>query len=348
MTQRDSDELIRIVLSPLLARAVLTIADLGIADLIEPGVPCSVAYLAKATGCQEHSLYRAMRLLASHRLFRERTDGEFDHTALSKALRSTAEGSFRPGAQLFHYLFHVMDQLDYSIRTGESGFTKLHKPLFEHLKEHPELAPVFDAAMSSFHGYEADAMLDAYDFATIPVLADVGGGDGSLLVSVLRRYPTLRGILFELEQASTRARQALAVQGLAERCQVIEGNFFESVPSGADAYLLRHVLHDWTDEECAQILRNCRVAMDVRGRLLVVECVVPVGNSRSISKDWDISMMLGTGGLERTEAQFRALLKAVGFELTSVTPTSTMVSVLEARPIDRTARASAALAGDRA
>jgi O-methyltransferase domain len=334
MTQKDTDELTRILLSPLLARAVLTITDLGIADHIEPGAARSVAYLAQATGCHEHSLYRALRLLASHGVFSERADGEFDHTALSQDLRSRAEGSYRAGADLFHYVFHAMDQLDHSIRTGESGFTKVFgKPLFEHVQEHPELAPVFDAGMTSFHGFETGAMLDAYDFASIGVLADIGGGNGSLIASVLKRYPRLRGILFDLGHVSARAGQSLAAQGLAERCQVIEGNFFESVPPGADAYLLRHVLHDWTNEQCTQILDNCRRAMGERGRLLVVECVVPAGNARSISKDYDMLMMLGPGGLERTETQFRALLKTSGFELTSVTPTSSMVSVVEARPI---------------
>ena len=337
MSQQDTEALTQMILGGLLARAVCTVADLGVAEHIDPGVPRSAAYLAKATGAHERSLYRVLRCLASHGVFQETKSGEFDHTSLSSALRGHADGSFRAGAQLFHLLFPALDGLDHSVRTGNSGVAKVFgKPLFEYVMAHPELAPVFDAGMTSFHGYESGAMLEAYDFGGIEVLADIGGGNGSLLGTVLQRYPKLRGMLFDLGHVAARAKESLGRDGVAERCRVIEGNFFEGVPSGADAYLLRHILHDWTDEQCVQILNHCRSVVPKKGRLLIVECVIPSGNDRSISKDYDILMMTAPGGLERTQAEFRALLAQVGFELSSITPTSTMVSVIEARPISRT------------
>jgi len=334
MAQPETERLTEIVTGALLARAVCTVADLRVADHIEPGVPQSAAHLAKTTGAHERSLYRILRYLASYGVFREVTPGEFAHTPLSSALRAHADGSFHAAAQLFHHVFAAHDGLDHAVRTGEPGFNKaFRKPIFEYVMEHPNLGPVFDAGMTSFHGFETGAMLDAYDFGSIQVLADIGGGNGALLASVLKRYPKLKGILFDLGHVATRAKESLKRSDLADRCEVIEGSFFEGVPPGADAYLLRHVLHDWTDEQCLQILGHCRKAIPEHGRLLVVECVVPAGNARSVSKDFDVLMMNFPGGIERTDPEFRALFKNAGFELKSVTPTSSMVSVLEGTPL---------------
>jgi hypothetical protein len=235
---------------------------------------------------------------------------------------------------MVHILFPAWDGLAHAVRTGEPGFKKVFgMPLFDYIVAHPELGPVFDAGMVCFHGYETAAMLEAYDFRAIRVLADIGGGNGSMIGSVLQRYPKMRGLLFDLGHVAARAKDVLRQYGVADRCQVIEGNFFEALPSGADAYLFRHILHDWTDEQCAQILGNCRAVIPGHGKLLVVECVVPPGNDRSTSKDYDMTMMTFPGGLERTESEFRTLFTRGGFELSLVTPTSTMVGVIEGRPI---------------
>jgi hypothetical protein len=237
---------------------------------------------------------------------------------------------------MFHGVFAAWSGLEHAMRTGQPGFEKTYgMPLFDHVAEHPDLGPIVDAGMSSIHGYETGAMLDVYDFSGVRVLADIGGGNGSLLGAVLQRYPQMRGILFDRGHVAERARRSLGEQGLSDRCEVREGSFFESVPAGADAYLFRHVLHDWTDQQCLQILRHCRKVIPAQGRLLVVECIVPTGNGRSISKEFDINMMNFTGGLERTEVQFRALFANAGFELSSITPTATMVSIAEGRPISR-------------
>jgi hypothetical protein len=334
VAQKENDELTRMMLAAALSRVICTVAHLGVADHIQAGVPRSAAYLAKATGCHERSLYRALRFLAGHGLFRETKNGEFDHSDLSAALRSDVEGSYRAAARLFHNQFAAWQGLDHSVRTGEPGFFKAFgKPLFEYLGVHPELAPEFDAGMTSINFYETAAMTEAYDFGAIKILADIGGGNGSLLGPVLQRHPEMRGILFDQDHVVARATANLKQYNIADRCQVIAGSFFEGVPPGADAYLFRHILHDWTDAQCLQILGHCRNAIPMNGKLLVVECVIPMGNDRSSAKDFDMSMMVFTGGLERTELEYRTLFKQAGFELTSVRPTSTVVSVIEAKPI---------------
>jgi hypothetical protein len=334
MAQEETDQLNKMMIGAALSRAICTVAELGVADHIEPAASRSAAHLAHATGSHARSLHRALRFLASHGLFRETASGEFEHTALSAALRSDAPASYRPAAQVFHLMFSAWDGLDHAIRTGEPGFTKVFgKPVFEYVGAHPELAPAFDAGMTSMHDHETEAMIAAYDFGAVQVLADIGGGNGSLLGAVLQRYPRMRGMLFDLGHVVGRAQAYLKRFDIGERCQVIEGSFFETVPAGADAYLFRHILHDWTDEQCLQILARCRKVIPAHGRLLVVECLIPTGNDPSSSKDYDMTMMAFPGGLERTEAEFRALFKQAGFELSCVTPTSTMVSVLESGPI---------------
>jgi len=335
MAQRETERLNQMILGVALSKALCTVAELGVADHIESGSARSARYLAKTTGSHEQSLYRLLRFLASYGLFHETPNGEFEHTALSEVLRSGAEGSYRAGALMFNRIFRAWDGLEHAVRTGQPGFGHVYgMPVFEYLTAHPQLAPIFDAGMTCFHGYETDAMLDVYDLGAVAVLADIGGGNGSLMESVLRRYPRSRGILFDLGHVVTRARERLKQHGLSERCQIIEGSFFESIPTGADTYLFRHILHDWTDEQCVQILRHRHRVIPAHGTLLVVECVIPIGNDRSVSKDFDMTMLTFPGGLERTEPEFRSLFRQAGFELVAVKPTSTMVSVIEGKVID--------------
>lgn len=235
---------------------------------------------------------------------------------------------------MYFHLYAGWTGLDHSLRTGEPGFNQVFgKPIFEYVMANPEMGPIFDAGMTCIHGFETAAMLDAYDFSGIDVLADIGGGNGSLISGVLERYPAMRGMLVDLGHVVARSRANLAAKGLAERCEVQEGNFFASIPAGANTYLFRHIIHDWTDEQSIQILRNCRAVIPADGRLLLVECVVPKSKGPAPAKDFDMTMMVFPGGAERTEEEFRALLAQSGFALTSVTPTSTMVSVVEARPV---------------
>ncbi len=333
MAQAETEQLNRMVLGAALSRAICSIAELGIADHIEAGSPQAVESLAKATATHERSLYRILRFLASHGLFQETGNRQFDHTPLSQCLRSDAQGSYRAAAQMFHRTFQAWDGLHHSALTGEPGFNKVFgHPIFEYIGAHPELAPIFDAAMSAIHGHETAAMLDAYDFSGINVLADIGGGNGSLLGAVLQRYPEMNGILFDLGHVTGRARENMQVSGLSDKCTIVEGSFFESIPGGADAYLFRHIIHDWTDEQCVQILNHCRQVIPDNGRLLIVEAVVPSGNQTSLAKDFDLTMLTFPGGIERTEMEYRVLLEQANFRLTQITPTASMVSVVEGIP----------------
>ena len=285
------------------------------------------------TGCHERSLYRCLRFLASHGIFEEQDQRSFALTPLAEALRTDADGSFRAGARLFGFLFPGVGDFEHCLRTAESGFTKAFgQPVFEYLADHPEVAPVFDAAMTAIHGPETPAMLAAYDFSGVSTLADIGGGNGSLLTATLRKYPEMKGLLFDLGHVTDRAKANFQAAGLNDRCEVREGDIFASFPLGADSYLMRHIIHDWSDEQSIQILKNCRAVMPQHGRVLIVEPVVPAGNDPSPAKDQDIAMLIYPGGMERTEEEYRELFAAAGFELTGVTPTSSPVSVIEGRP----------------
>jgi hypothetical protein len=330
----ETEQLSRIGAQAALSRAICTIGELGVADHIEIGAPQPVQKLAQITGAHERSLYRLLRFTASYDIFKEVRPHEFDHTPLSAALRSDAEGSFRPAARMFHRMFAGWDGLHHAVMTGECGFQKVYgKPLFDYVGADAELPPLFDAGMTAFHGHETQAMLEAYDFSDVKTLADVGGGNGSLLGTVLRRYPHLRGILFDLGHVTARARAALEAAGLAERCSVIEGSFFESIPAGADTYLMRHVIHDWTDEQSVQILSKCRKVIPQDGRLLLVEFAVSGANKASLGKDADMIMLAFPGGMERTDEEYGDLFARSGFKLSRVVPTKSAVSVIEARPV---------------
>ncbi len=334
MAHEQNIQLLQISLGTILQQAISVVAELGVADLIERGATRSVAELAREAGCHERSLYRCLRFLASHGIFEEQDQGHFGLTPLAEALQTDSENSFRAGARLFGHFFPAVGEMEHSLRTGKSGYGKAFgQEIFDHLSDHPELAPVFDAGMTAIHGSETPAMIEAYDFTDIATLADVGGGNGSVLTAVLGEYPQMRGFLFDLGHVAGRARDNIAAAGLNDRCEVREGNFFESFPTGADAYLMRHIIHDWTDEQCVQILNNCRAVIPQGGRLLIVEAVVPSGNDPSPAKDLDMAMLLYPGGVERTEEEYRELFGAAGFELAGVTATASPVSVVEGRPV---------------
>ena len=334
MAAQENIQLMEIMFGAVMSRAVSAVAELGVADLIEPGSSRSVAELAAATGSHEPSLYRCLRYLASHDIFVEGPERTFGLTPLAAALRTDAEGSFRAGARMLGYMFPAVAELENTLRDGENGIVKsFGQPLFEFLPNHPELAAIFDGGMTAIHGSETPAMLQAFDFSAIGTLADIGGGNGSLLTSVLLKYPAMKGILFDLGHVAGRARANVQNAGLSDRCEVREGNFFEAFPPGADAYLMRHIIHDWDDGQSIQILKNCRAAIPPHGRLLVVEAVVPAGNEPSPAKEFDMAMLIYPGGMERTENEYRALYRAAGFELVGITPTPSPVSVIEGRPV---------------
>lgn len=332
MSQVDPREaLSQLIFGHIPARAIHVAAELGLADLIAGGAT-STESLAKAAGAELGVLRRLMRYLVSLNLFDESESG-YALTEMGALLRDDIEGSQRPTARLLGQLFPAWVELPHTIRTGEAGYGKYFgKPLFEYIAEDPERAAVFDAAMTAIHGPETAAMLDVYDFSNIGTLMDVGGGNGSLLTEILLRYPSMQGVLFDLHHVAERAIQNIESAGVGERCRTIAGSFFDAVPDGADAIVLRHIIHDWPDEDAVRILANCASALAPSGRVLVVEMLVPEDNEPAIAKQFDISMMVLLEGVERTEAEYRALFEAAGLTLAGITPTASPSFVFEARP----------------
>jgi hypothetical protein len=315
------------------SQALYVAAKLGIADLLSAG-PRDPEDLAGTVSAHPRSLYRLLRALASIGVFRELDDGRFALTPLAEGLRGDAPDSMRAWALMMgEEQYRAWGDLLGSVRTGRTGFKAVFgESLFDYLATRPETAAVFDAAMTSIHGRETDAVVDVYDFAPYRVLADVGGGNGSTIRGILGRCPTLQGILFDLPGVIERGRRGNEEAGFAERCRLVAGSFFESVPEGADVYLLRHIIHDWDDDKAVAILRTVRRAMQPSARLLIVESVIPPGNEPSFGKLLDLAMLVVPGGLERTESEYRAILGAAGFQLVRVVPTRAEVSIIEAIP----------------
>ena len=251
---------------------------------------------------------------------------------MAQALRSDSREMQRPfaimaGAEFYQTWGHLL----HSVRTGEEGCRKAFgASWFEYLTQRPDRHAIYDAAMMAVHGRETEPVLDACDFSRFGTVADIGGGNGSALAVILKRHPRLKGILFDLPGVAERARPLLAAAGVGDRCEVVAGDFFQSVPR-ADAYVLRHVIHDWEDEDAVAILRNCRKAMRPEGRVLVVETVIPPGNEMCFGKWLDLMMLL-VGGRERTEQQYRRLFAAAQLDLAGIVQTTADVSVIEGVP----------------
>jgi hypothetical protein len=226
------------------------------------------------------------------------------------------------------------NDLTTSIRTGEPAFRRVHgKSFFEHLESAPDHAAAFDHAMHGVSSTETAGLLASYDFAGARVLVDVGGGDGTLLRAILGKHPALRGVVYDLEHVVARTRAHLADTPEGARMEVASGSFFDSVPPAGDTFLLKHILHDWSDDHCLRILRNIRQAIPADGRVLIIESVLQPGNEPHFGKILDLEMIAITeGGCERTEAEFAALLDATGFRLARVVPSDAPTSVVEARP----------------
>jgi hypothetical protein len=317
------------------ARAIYALAELGVADHLTDG-PKSAEDLAAATGAHAPSLYRLMRFTASLGYFVEGADHTFALASLGDALRTDAPGHARSTVRMLAGPLGMgaLGDVVHSIRTGEAGIEKAFgKPVFDYLAETPEQAAYFNEAMIGFHGMEPPAVAAAYDFSDIGVLVDVGGGTGNLLTTILNANPSMRGVLYDMPHVAAEARRAIEAKGLANRCDVAEGSFFDAVPAGGDAYVLSHIIHDWDEARCLRILANCRAAMGGRGRLLLVEMVIPPGNEFHLSKLTDFTMLVFTpGGRERTEAEYAELFAKAGFRLTRVVPTDSPVSVIEATP----------------
>ena len=312
-------------------KALSLAAKLGIADMLKDG-PQSVTELARLAHCQPQPLYRLLRALAGSGVFAEEKEGHFRLTPTAELLRSDAPGSLRGFAIYFGADWHwrVWEDLEYSVREGKPSFEQIYgMPMFEYLPKNPEQAGVFNDAMTSFSAATSAALLEANNFSGIKKLVDVGGGHGFMLTSILEKYPEMQGIVFDAPPVIDGARKQIAARGLKARCEAVAGNFFESVPAGGDAYVMKHIIHDWDDEKALKILRNCHQAMTPDGRIFIIEMVIPEGNTPSIGKLLDLAMLVFLHSFERTEDEYRALYEQAGFELTRVVATNSPYSVIE-------------------
>lgn len=315
-------------------QAIYVAAQTGIADRLAVG-PRTADELAGETQLHGASLYRVLRALASVDIFREDAEGRFSLTEMGKLLGSEAPGSKRSlaimaGAEFYRSWGGLLS----SVETGDAAFDKVYgRPFFDYMSANPDRWRIYDAAMTGIHGSETIPVLDAYDFEPFRTIVDVGGGNGLALAAILRRHPEARGVLFDLPEVAKRAVEIVDRAGASDRCRIVSGDFFDAVPASGDAYLLRHVLHDWDDREAISILENCRRAMRPGGRVLVVETVIPSGNDPCFGKWLDL-MMLVVGGRERTEEQYAGIFTAAGLRLNRIVPTAHEVSVIEGvRPI---------------
>lgn len=313
------------------SQSIYAIAKLGVADLLGDG-PREIEQLARSLRVDQRALYRIMRTLASYGLFAEDHDHRFRLTPLGSLLQTGIPGSMRSMAIWNGELpYRAWGAVMHTLETGQPALKHaLGMKLFDYLSQDPESRRVFDEAMTGLSVQVSQAVVSAYDFSGIKRIVDVGGGQGSLVAAILAAHEQMNAVLFDLPPAVENARKQIDAAGLASRCEVVGGDFFEHVPAGADCYILASVIHDWDDEHSLRILQQCREAMDRGSRLLLVECVIRDSSEPRFSKLLDLQMLVVTGGRERTETQFKELLTAAGFRVSSVIQTTAPECVIEA------------------
>jgi hypothetical protein len=315
-----------------LTQLIYAAAKLKVADVLRDG-PKSYVDIARATGTDPKSIYRILRTLAGVGVFAETERGHFTLTPLAASLQSGVPGSMRAMAVMFgEEQYQAWGDILHALKTGTSSFEHLYGvPMFKYFVDNPEPGEIYEEAMTSVSAAEKAEILKSYDFSYIRKLVEVGGGHGSFLASILHANPSMQGILFDQPYVIEGAKDFIRAEGLTDRCELVAGNFYESVPSGGDAYSLKHVLHGCNDEQSITVLKNCHRAMVEHGKLLIVERIVGSGPDSFLAKFLDVNMMmLVTGGCERTEAEYRKIIEAAGFEVTKVVPSKSGTSVIEA------------------
>jgi O-methyltransferase domain/Dimerisation domain len=313
------------------SQAIHVAATLGLADLLGDGSRTSDE-LAEATGSHPGALYRLLRALASVGVFREEEGRRFALTPIGEHLRVDDPQSLTGWAAMIGrpYFRKTWTALGESVRTGENAFRLVHgTDVWTWRSMHPEESAIFDRAMTSTTRQVNRELLDAFDFGRFATIVDVGGGNGFLLASILARHSTMQGVLFDQEHVVVGAGPVLEAAGVADRCRVVGGSFFDAVPAGGDAYILKSIIHDWDDEEAVAILRVCRRA---GGVVLLIERVVGPPNEDPATKFLDLNMLVMPGGRERTLDEYAALFEASGFSLVGETPTEGGTSVIEGAP----------------
>jgi C-methyltransferase len=315
------------------SQAITVAAELGVADALASG-PLPIDELAARVGADADALRRLLRALISRGIFRQRRDGRYELNSLADTLRSDAPVSMVWAARFYgsREQRERWTLLEDSIRTGTAVVPALRgKESFDYFAEEPELAELFNRTMTSISELTDVSVVAAYDFSAYPTIVDVGGGHGPLLAAILAAAPASRGVLYDLPQVVACAPSLLRKRNVADRVRIAEGSFFDSVPSGGDAYLLKNIMHDWPDEKAVQILRNVRAAAGPGATVLLVELVIPK-HDRDFAGKWaDLEMLLNLAARERTAAEYRDLLSQAGFRMIRVVQTASPLSVVEAR-----------------
>ena len=315
------------------AGAVSCLAQLGIPDLLENG-PKSVEQLATQVDAQPEALYRLMRATACVGVLSEGPDRVFSQTPMSAVLCRNARPSLRGLAIMGgrEWNGRGWSLLEYCVKTGKQAINKIYgMPIFEFFSKNAEEAEIFDSAMTGLSGIDGPAVANAYNFDGIHSLVDIAGGRGHLLATLMERNPHLKGTLYEMPHVLEGAKSG-ALKPHMHRCHLTSGDMFSSVPAGADAYIMKHIIHDWPDDACIRILKACRQGVNPGGKLLIVDCVIQPGNDFSPGKFLDLQMLIFPSGRERTEPQFRELLAASGWKLSRVIPTTAVDSIVEGIP----------------
>jgi hypothetical protein len=314
--------LMQMVQGLMVSKALQAVAELGIADLLADSAK-TVEELARATSTNPSALFRLLRAMASLGIFRQNESGLFENTTLSEPLRSDSSMSIRD------YVIYAANegnerawmQLMSVLKTEKPSFAEANGcELWDYFQQHPDLGERFNRAMTSLASGNTQMVLRAYDFSPFKTLIDVGGGQGQLLAGILKACPNMRGTLFDLPAVVQGAQAYFAAQGVGDRCTVVAGDAFSSIPAGFEAYVLKNVLHDWSDDRCALLLERVRTAIPPQGKLIIVDTVMVPGNEPHPAKWSDLHMMVAVGGRERTEEDFRRLLKRCDFSLTMAKP----------------------------
>lgn len=327
--------LVQLIFGKWVSMAVSVAAKLRLADKLAAG-PKTADELAAETNTHAPSLYRLLRALASVGVFASDEAGRFTLTPVGELLRTGVPGSMRGVADYCGAMWswRAWEAAETSVRTGRTAFNEVFgEGCFDYLGKHPDESAAFNEGMTGFSAVEADAVAAAYDFGSFGTLVDVGGGHGHLLATILKKTPKLRGVVFDAPHVVAGAAPLLKEMGVADRCTAEGGDFFKSVPAGGDAYILKHIIHDWNDADCGRILRNVRAVSKPGTKLLLVELVIPPGDDPHPGKILDLEMLIVASGKERTEAEYARLVADAGFRLTRVVPTQSPASVVEAEAV---------------
>jgi len=334
MTSDPWADMVSLINGYQITQAIYVAAQLRVADQLNDG-PRSVDELASATESHPDALYRVLRALASVGVFKEESGKKFALTPMAECLRTDSPTpvsgwALHSGSD---YIWGAWGKLLHSARTGENAFQSVNgKSIWDYRLEHPEKAAIFNRAMTEVSRGGAEAIVKAYDFSPFKHVVDVGGGQGLMLATILAAHPGMRGTLFDQPAVVSGSKAVLQRFDVADRCSLIGGSFFESVPEGGDAYIMRAVIHDWEDAESLSILKVCRRGMPDTAKLLLIEMLVGPPNAMPRQKFMDLNMLVCPGGRERTSDEFAALFEKSGFKLSRVVPAG-RGAVIEALPI---------------